>query len=180
MAGRTNISLIGMPGAGKSTVGVLLAKATGRRFLDTDVVIQAAEGRTLPEIIAADGMPALLMIEERRIRSLDVERCVIATGGSAVYSADSMRHLQSLGPLVYLRLPYDVLRRRVGNMATRGVVMGPGDTFADLYAKRTPLYERWADRAVDCAGRSQDEIAAEIARLDAAPPAESGTDRETA
>jgi shikimate kinase len=163
MAGVTNISLIGMPGAGKSTVGVLLAKETGRDFLDTDVLIQARQGRTLQQIIAADGLQRFLLLEEQAVLSIAPAGMVVATGGSVVYSAESMRHLKSCGPVVYLRAGLELLERRVTNMATRGVVMAPGDSFADLYGYRCPLYERWADAVVDCEGRSQDEIAARIA-----------------
>ncbi len=158
-----NIVLIGMPGVGKSTVGVLLAKATRRGFLDTDVWIQSREGRTLQEILDADGLQAFVAIEAAHILSLDVRGHVIATGGSAVYRDEAMRHLKGGGPVVYLRLPLDELDRRITNMATRGVVLAPGETLAALFERRRPLYQRWADVTIDCGGRTQDEIAAEIA-----------------
>lgn len=163
MGARTNISLIGMPGAGKSTVGVLLAKETGRNFLDTDVLIQARQGRTLQTIIDADGLQKFLLLEEEAILSIGPAELVVATGGSVVYSADSMRRLKQCGPVVYLRLPLELLLRRLTNMATRGVVMAAGDSLADLYGYRCPLYERWADVVVDCEGMTQDQLAVEIA-----------------
>ena len=158
-----NIVLIGMPGVGKSTVGVILAKATRRSFLDTDVWIQAHEGRTLQDILDAEGMPAFVTIEAGCILSLDVPGHVIATGGSVVYGADAMRHLAAGGAVVYLHLPFELLERRVTNMATRGVVMARGHALADLFEQRRPLYERWAELTVDCEDKTQDEIAAEIA-----------------
>jgi shikimate kinase len=163
-----NIVLIGMPGVGKSTVGVLLAKATRRGFLDTDVWIQAREGRTLQAILDAGGLDAFVAMEAGHICSLDVTRCVVATGGSAVYSGRAMRHLQAGGAIVYLRAPFELLRRRVTDMATRGVVIARGQTLADLFRRRRALYERWGQLTIDCEGKTQDEIAAEIAaKLDA-------------
>jgi len=159
-----NIALIGMPGVGKSTVGVLLAKATGRGFVDTDVLIQAREGRTLQQIIAAAGMPAFLLLEEGHITSLELTAHVIATGGSAVYSAAAMAHLAAGGVIVYLHLPCELLERRIANLATRGVVIAPGHTFRDLYDQRAGLYRRRADLTVDCQDKNQDEITSEIVR----------------
>ena len=164
MDAECNIILIGMPGVGKSTAGVLLAKATGRSFLDTDVWIQTREGRTLQEILDAEGLRAFCTLEERHIRSIDARGCVIATGGSVVYSAEAMGHLQATGPIVYLRLDLEQLERRITNMATRGVVIAKGQTFQGLFHERKGLYERWAQLTVDCQNKTQDEIAAEIAR----------------
>ncbi len=164
MDAECNIILIGMPGVGKSAAGVLLAKATGRSFLDTDVWIQAREGRTLQEILDAEGLAAFCTLEERHIRSIGVRGCVIATGGSVVYSAEAMGHLQATGPIVYLRLDIERLERRITNMATRGVVIPEGQTFRGLFDHRRPLYERWAQLTIDCENKTQDEIAAEIAR----------------
>ena len=158
-----NVNLIGMPGSGKSTVGVLLAKTMGLGFLDTDVTVQALECRRLQEIIDAEGDEGFRRIERASILSLDLAGHVIATGGSAVYYEDSMRHLQQCGPVVYLRIGLAELTRRLTNLGTRGVLMGPGQTLADLYAQRTPLYEQWADVTVDCAGKTQEQIVDEIA-----------------
>jgi len=159
-----NIILIGMPGVGKSTVGVLLAKDTGKGFLDTDVWIQACTGRTLQDMLDADGLEAFCQMEQRHICALAVTGCVVATGGSAVYSDAAMRHLGATGPVVYLGLALEPLQRRITNLATRGVVIARGRTLEDLYYERRPLYERWADLTIDCGDRTQDELAAEIAR----------------
>jgi shikimate kinase len=161
---RENIVLIGMPGAGKSTVGVLLAKETGRRFVDTDVVIQAGDGRPLSRIIAEDGLAGFCRAEEQHLLTLEVSGHVVATGGSVVYSTAAMNHLREGGRIVYLRLSLEALSARLDNLVTRGVVMGGGQTLADVYAERTPLYETWAQLTVDCEGETQDQIAAEIAR----------------
>ena len=142
------LSLIGMPGAGKSTVGVLLAKRLGLDFLDTDLAIQLAEGRTLEEILAQDGHLALRAIEARVLAGLNVSRTVLATGGSAVYAAEAMQHLKSLGPVIYLEVPLEELERRIPSLAGRGIAAAPGTTLASLAAERTPLYERTADLTV--------------------------------
>jgi len=158
----TNLILIGMPGAGKSTIGVLLAKATSRAFLDTDVAIQAAEGRSLQQIIERDGLAAFCRIEERHVLSLTCRSTVIATGGSVVYSPAAMRHLTAGGIFIHLDLALPSIERRLTNLATRGVVMGPGETLATLYHERQPLYQRYADITVDCEGKSHEEIVQEI------------------
>lgn len=159
---KSNIILIGMPGVGKSTVGVLLAKATHRQFLDTDVMIQVAHGRSLQEIIDTAGTAAFLKIEEDYLCCLDNQSTVIATGGSAVYSARAMAHLRSMAKIVYLRLDIADLVRRLDNLKVRGVVMTPGQSVQDLFAKRRTLYERYADITVDCDGLTQDQVVAEI------------------
>lgn len=149
-----NIVLIGMPGAGKSTVGVLLAKALGYAFLDTDLVIQRREGALLQSLVDSLGVEPFLDAESAAIRSVDCQRTVIAPGGSAVCRADAMEHLKRLGPVVYLRLPLEELETRLSNISSRGIAMAPGETLADLYAFRAPLYQRWADLTVDV-GRGQ-------------------------
>lgn len=140
-----NVVLIGMPGCGKSTVGVLLAKALGYDFLDTDVVLQAREGRLLQRMLDEDGVDAFLLREEAAVLSISCDRTVIATGGSVVYSEKAMRHLRAGGKVVYIELAYDTLERRLFNLATRGVALRPGQTLKALYDERTPLYERYAD-----------------------------------
>lgn len=149
---KSNIVLIGMPAVGKSTIGVLLAKQTGRLFVDTDVLIQAAVGKTLPEIISQQGMAAFCQIEQDYLRCLDVHNAVIATGGSAVYYEPAMQALKHSGWLVYLWLPLALLQSRLDDLHARGVVMEPGQSLQDLYHKRTPLYERWADVKIDLSG----------------------------
>jgi shikimate kinase len=149
---RRCIILTGMPGAGKSTVGILLAKRLARPFVDVDVYIQAGADRTLQEIIDADGLEAFCRLESEYVRCLDLGGHVVATGGSVVYSEDAMRFLAAAGTIVYLCLPLTALRERLGEFGRRGVVMPPGQTLADLYARRTPLYERWADITIHCEG----------------------------
>jgi len=160
-----NIVLIGMPGVGKSTVGVLLAKALGRYFLDSDVFIQAIQGRTLQEIIDADGLAAFRKIEEEYVLCLDLTNVVIATGGSVVYSEPAMRHLAAHGVLIHLDLPLDKIEQRLGNLPTRGVVMEKGQTLRSLYDQRQPLYRRYAHRTVDCTNKTHEQIVAEIVRI---------------
>jgi len=158
-----NIVLIGMPGVGKSTVGVLLAKALGRYFLDTDVLIQAIQGRSLQEIIDSDGLAAFLKIEEDYILCADLTNAVIATGGSVVYSEKAMHHLSAHGVIVHLDLPVDKIEQRIRNLPTRGVVMEKGQTIRSLYAQRQPLYRQYAQITIDCTGKTHEQIVAEIA-----------------
>ena len=159
---RDNLVLIGMPGVGKSTVGVLLAKATSRDFLDTDVLIQAREGRTLQEIMDSDGSAAFIRLEERYLLDIDQGGYVIATGGSAVYSPPAMSHLAARGRLIYLWLPLDVLGERITNMGSRGIVKEPHQTLAAIFEERSPLYARWAQVAIDCRGRTPDQLVGDI------------------
>lgn len=157
-----NVVLIGMPGSGKSTIGIVLAKRSGRSFVDTDVLIQVREQRTLQEILDADGYLELRRIEEEVLLGLYVRAHVIATGGSAVYSAPSMRHLKRSGVVVLLDTPLDELRRRVRDYATRGIAAPVGTDFGGLYQERVPLYRRYADITIDCCNKDQDLIADEI------------------
>lgn len=154
---KDNIILIGMPGAGKSTVGVLLAKAMTCNFLDTDISIQRREKKQLQDIISEQGLDAFIAIENAVLSRLEVDGCVIATGGSAVYSAEAMAHLKSIGTVVYIRLSLEEILRRVNNITTRGIAMKKGKTLADVYAERVPLYEKYADIVVDGEGSSIEE-----------------------
>jgi shikimate kinase len=168
---KRNIILIGMPGVGKSTVGVLLAKALSRDFLDTDVYIQAKEGRTLQEIIDQEGLLAFCQIEEHHVRSLKFRSSVIATGGSVVYYPAAMAHLQSSGIVIHLELTLAPLKKRLTNLPTRGVVMAPGQSFDHLFHDRLPLYRKYSHLTIDCAGRTHEKIVAEIIRrLKGRPP----------
>jgi len=153
-----NIVLIGMPAVGKSTVGVLLAKALGRYFVDTDVYMQAIQGRSLQEMIDGNGLTWFLEAEEDYVLCLDETNAVIATGGSVVYSETAMRYLASRGVIVHLDLPVEQIEERLSNLRTRGVVMEPGQTIRSLYKQRQPLYERYANVTVDCIGKNHDQI----------------------
>ena len=144
-----NITLIGMPASGKSPVGVLLAKRLGYQFIDTDLVIQKEEGRLLKEIIAAEGMDGFIRVENRVNSQVKGGRAVIAPGGSVIYGREAMEHLGAIGTVVYLKLSYEALCGRLGNLTDRGVVLRDGMTLRDLYEERTPLYEQYADVVVD-------------------------------
>ncbi len=157
-----NLVLIGMPAVGKSTIGVLLAKATSRDFIDTDVYIQAREGRSLQEIIDREGLEEFCRIEARHLLSLACRGKVMATGGSVVYSEAAMKHLGSCGVMVHLTLDLPAIKKRLTNPDSRGLVMGPGKTLDLLYEERLPLYRQYADFTVNCRGKTHEEIVAEI------------------
>lgn len=152
-----NIILIGMPGAGKSTIGVLLAKTLGKAFIDTDLLIQAKEKQLLQELIDEQGIDVFLKIEEAVILGLQADNAVIATGGSVVYSDKAITHLKQNGIIVYLKLNYEEIEQRIKNMASRGIVIGKGQSLFDLYRERIPLYERKADLVLDCSGKPIEE-----------------------
>ena len=147
MAEKSNIVLIGMPGAGKSTLGVVLAKIMGYDFLDADILIQNQSDRTLQKIIDAIGPMGFIEVENDVLCDIDVERTIVSTGGSAVYSEEAMKHLGEIGTIVYLKVSLDELRSRLGGLHERGVVMkdGMGMSLDELYAERAPLYERYAE-----------------------------------
>ena len=159
-----NIILIGMPGAGKSTVGVLLAKTLGYAFLDTDLVIQQREGALLQPLVDSLGVEAFLDVEADAICSVECRGTVIAPGGSAVCRERAMSHLRALGRIVYLHLPLEELERRLSNIITRGIAMAPGETLADLFAYRAPLYRNYADLTVDVGRQSLEETVALVLR----------------
>ena len=140
-----NIILIGMPGAGKSTVGVVLAKVLGYRFLDSDFVIQEKEGKLLSQLIEENGDAGFIKIENDVNKSIEVDHTVIATGGSAVYGAEAMEHFKGLGTVVYLEVPYAEIMKRVGSLKDRGVVSNGKVKMEDIYADRVTLYEKYAD-----------------------------------
>ena len=165
-----NIVLIGMPGVGKSTVGVLLAKELSRDFLDTDVLIQSHEGRRLTDLINGGGIDGFRALEGRYILALNCAQQVIATGGSAVYSEPAMAHLRSNGVIVHLSLPIEQIEARVTNLDARGVVRGENQSLRDLYVERLPLYRRHRDCEIDCTGRTHEDVVhAVIATLDSLP-----------
>ncbi|MGN0141375.1 MAG: shikimate kinase [Roseburia sp.] len=146
---KDNIILIGMPGAGKSTVGVVLAKVLGYRFVDSDLVIQEKEGKLLWEIMEEVGVDGFIAVENRINCGLSVEHSVIATGGSVVYGAEAMEHLKSIGTVVYLQLPYEELAGRLQDLKGRGVVLKEGQSLRELYEERVPLYEKYADLVLE-------------------------------
>ncbi len=158
------ISLIGMPGAGKSTVGVILAKLTGLRFVDTDIDIQLRERATLQEIVERDGYLRLRAIEEEVLLTIDLADAIISTGGSVIYSERAIERLRAAGPLVYLEVGLATLERRIAATPPRGIASDPGQAFADVFAERTPRYRRHADLTVDAAAGTADEVAAAILR----------------
>ena len=148
-----NITLIGMPGAGKSTIGVVLAKVLGYQFLDSDLLIQKQEKRRLSEIIEEEGYKGFKDVENRVKASIEAENTVIATGGSVVYCEEAMEHLKSIGTVVYLKLSLNALSKRLGNLKGRGVLLREGQTLTNLYEERTPLYEKYADIVIDEEGK---------------------------
>lgn len=152
-----NIIMIGMPGCGKSTVGVLLAKALELDFVDCDLIIQKKQGKSLQKIINERGTDGFLAVEQDVLCGVDATGSVIATGGSAVYSEQAMRHLQKDAVTLYIKLPYDAIERRLTNIKTRGVAMQKGKTLRDLYDERVPLYERYADVTLDADGLDIEE-----------------------
>ncbi|MGD2063832.1 MAG: shikimate kinase [Nitrospirota bacterium] len=157
-----NLILIGMPGAGKSTCGVLLAKALSRPFIDTDVWIQSLEGCRLQEIIDGRGLVAMRAVEERRVLELDIHGHVVATGGSVVYSQAAMHHLKATGEVIFLQVGVELLHQRLGDAAERGIVRAPGQSFDELYAERLPLYRRYADHTIACNGLDHEGVVAAV------------------
>ena len=143
-----NIVLIGMPGVGKSTAGVVLAKVLGYEFIDADLIIQQQEGKLLREIIAEVGTDGVIEVENRVNSQIEVEKSVIATGGSVVYGKEAMQHLREIGTVVYLKVSYDILEKRLHDIKGRGVVLKDGQDLRGLYEERVPLYEKYADITV--------------------------------
>lgn len=161
---KDNIILIGMPGAGKSTVGVVLAKALGYNFVDSDLVIQKETGKRLFEIIDEVGIDEFLNIENRINASLSVEKAVVATGGSVIYGEEAMEHLKSIGKVIYLKTDYKSLEKRLGNLLKRGVAIRSGNTLLDLYNERVPLYEMYADITIDTKNKGIREVVESISK----------------
>ena len=153
-----NIILIGMPGAGKSTIGVILAKLASMAFIDTDVTIQTVHQRTLQDILDADGYMELRRIEEEILVGLDLTDHIIATGGSAAYSEPAMVHLGQAGIIVFLDVGLSVLESRIHNFATRGLAKSGEQSFADLFEERSHLYNKYADIVIDCKDLSQEDL----------------------
>lgn len=161
---RNNIVLIGMPGAGKSTVGVVLAKKLGFSFLDSDLVIQSREGKLLHEIIEEQGVEKFWTVEEEANISIDVRCTVIATGGSVIYGGRAMEHLRKIGVIVYLKLSCEEIARRLGDLNERGVTLRKGQNLEMLYEERIPIYEKYADVTIECEHLSIREIVEKISQ----------------
>jgi len=149
---KPNITLIGMPGVGKSTIGVILAKIIGYEFIDSDILIQKQEGKLLKNIIAEKGSAGFLDIENRLHAELQVANSIISPGGSICYCQKGMEHLRDISTVIYLKLDYPKLKRRLGNLTARGVVLQKGQSLRDLYKERTPLYEKYAHIVIDETG----------------------------
>jgi shikimate kinase len=155
---KNNIVLIGMPGAGKSTNGLLLAKTLGKDFLDTDVLIQVCEGKTLQQIMDDTDYLTLRLIEEAALTSIDVQNTVIATGGSAVYSMVGMEKLKKNGTIVYLETPLKTLEQRIHDYETRGIAKHPDQSFDDLFCERSKLYNEHADIVIHCDQQPPEDV----------------------
>ena len=159
---KSNITLIGMPASGKSTVGVLLAKRLGMSFLDVDIVIQEREKRLLKEIIADEGMDGFLKVENRINASVSAEHSVIAPGGSVIYGKEAMEHLKEISTVVYLKISYEDLEERLGDLIDRGVALKDGMTLRDLYEERVVYYEKYGDITIDETGKDAGRIVDEL------------------
>ncbi len=159
---KNNVTLIGMPGVGKSTAGVILAKELGLEFLDTDLLIQMKENRLLKDIISDEGIDGFLSVEAGVISGISCDKTLIATGGSVVYNDDAMKHLQDISTVIYLSLPYEELETRLGSLTARGVVLRTGQDLRALYNERIPLYEKYADITVSEVGLTIEETVNEI------------------
>lgn len=153
-----NITLIGMPGAGKSTIGVLLAKEIGGAFIDTDLLLQQKHHKLLQAVVDELGFQGFIEEEGRTICTVLPEHAVIATGGSAIYYEPAMRYLREISEIIYLRLSLDEIDRRINNRATRGIALREGQTLTSLYEERVPLYEKYAHRIINCDGKNPEQV----------------------
>ena len=160
---KSNITLIGMPGAGKSTVGIILAKNLGLGFIDTDVLIQINRQKTLQQIMDESGHSRLRAIEEEEILKINLENHVIATGGSAAYSEKAMTHLLGISTVVFLEVRYEEITQRIHDFGTRGIAKSQEQTFKDLYEERQALYKKYAETTIDSNDLNQEELAVQIA-----------------
>lgn len=162
---RKNIILIGMPGVGKSSAGVVLAKVLGYKFADSDLIIQEKLGMLLSEIISEKGIEGFIQTENNVNKSLNMEDTVIATGGSVIYGQEAMEHLKEIGTVVYLKVSYKDIKARLGDLKHRGVVVKEGQSLRELYDERAPLYEKYADITVEEKGQSIRETVLMIEKL---------------
>ena len=159
---KSNIILIGMPGSGKSTCGVIAAKVMLKNFFDTDLLLQGLEQSRLQDLIDEKGVDYFYTAEENAILSLKLEATVIATGGSEIYSEKAMRHLKTLGKVIYLHLNYETMMKRIHNFTTRGIVVKEGSTLQDMYEERLPLYEKYADAIINCDNNTVEDTVEKI------------------
>ena len=159
---KRNIILIGMPGSGKSTCGVIAAKVMLKNFFDTDLLLQGLEQSRLQELIDTKGTDYFYTAEEKAVCSLQLEATVIATGGSVIYSEKAMRHLRALGKVIYLHLSYETMLQRINDFTTRGIVVKQGSTLHDMYNERLPLYRRYADAVIECDNTTVEETVKRI------------------
>ena len=162
---KDNIVLIGMPGVGKSTIGVVLAKVLGYQFVDADLLIQREEGKLLHEIIEEAGTEGFIAVENCVNSKISASHSIIATGGSVVYGTEAMTHLKEIGTVIYLKLPYEELAARLSDIRGRGVVLREGQTLRDLYEERAPLYEKYADLTVEERGLNVEQTIDKILEL---------------
>lgn len=160
-----NIILIGMPGCGKSTVGVILAKTLGIGFVDTDLIIQQRENRLLQNIIDTDGIDFFLNCEAEAVKSLDCDNCVVATGGSVVYREDAIQYLKSNGKIIFLDVPLDEIKRRLNNINTRGIAAKKNKSIEDIYNERIALYNKYADVIIKTDGESVEKTVEKICKF---------------
>ncbi len=159
-----NLILIGMPASGKSTLGVMTAKALGWDFLDTDVYIQTQEQRKLHEIIESEGINAFRDLENHHVCQLNSHHTVIATGGSVVFSAEAMQHLGKIGHIVWLKVDLDELNHRIGDIVERGVIHQPGQTLSDIFTEREALYRQYAQTTIDCTNQTPEQLVRDLIR----------------
>ena len=162
---KTNLTLIGMPGAGKSTTGIIIAKNLGLGFFDTDILIQINQQKRLQDILDSKGYLDLRKIEEQEILKINIENNVISTGGSAVYSQQAMTHLQSISKIIFLKADFEVLEKRINNFATRGIAKAENQTFKELFKERQILYKKYADITINCNVLTQDLAAEKIIKI---------------
>ncbi len=162
---KSNLTLIGMPGAGKSTIGIILAKVLSFGFIDTDILIQINRQKSLQQIIDESDHLNLRKIEEEEILKINVENHVIATGGSAVYSDKAMNYLKAISTIIFLKVGYGEITKRIHNFNTRGIARSKDQTFRDLYNERQVLYNRYAELTIDCNTLDQEEIVEGISKI---------------
>ena len=156
---KSNITLIGMPGAGKSTTGIILAKNISKGFLDTDILIQINQGQPLQQILDEQGHLALRLVEEKEVCKINIENCIISTGGSVAYSKKAMEHLKEISTIIFLEVSFDEITRRITNFESRGIAKAKHQSFLDLFNERQKLYKQYADIVISAEGATQDEIA---------------------